>query len=61
MVGVQITRWIKEKITISPNHRITDDQQLIDDFELCNCYFCISFFEHLIRKNKKNDRKYKKM
>ena len=31
-------------INYSPNHRIIDDQQPIDDFELCNCYFCNSFF-----------------
>ena len=32
-------------INYSPNRRIIDDQQPIDDFELCNCYFCNSFFE----------------
>ena len=32
-------------INYSPNHRIIDDQQPIDDFELCNCYFFNSFFE----------------
>ena len=32
-------------IFYSPNRRIIDDQQPIDDFELCNCYFCNSFFE----------------
>ena len=31
-------------IFYSPNRRIIDDQQPIDDFELCNCYFCNSFF-----------------
>ena len=31
-------------INYSPNRRIIDDQQPIDDFELCNCYFCIFFF-----------------
>ena len=31
-------------INYSPNRRIIDDQQPIDDFELCNCYFCNSFF-----------------
>ena len=40
-------------IDYSPNRRIIDDQQPIDDFELCKCYFCISFFEQLILKNKK--------
>ena len=32
-------------INYSPNRKIIDDQQPIDDFELCNCYFCIYFFE----------------
>ena len=32
-------------IDYSANRRMIDDQQLIDDFELCNCYFYISFFE----------------
>ena len=32
-------------IDYSPNRRMIDDQHLIDDFELCNCYFYISFFE----------------
>ena len=36
----------------SPNRRIIDDQQPIDDFGLRNCYFCISFFEYLIPKKK---------
>ena len=40
-------------IDYSPNRRIIDDQQPIDDFELCKCYFCISFFEQLILKMKK--------
>ena len=40
-------------IDYSANRRMIDDQQLIDDFELCNCYFYISFFEQLIQKNKK--------
>ena len=40
-------------INCSPNHRVINDQQPIDDFELCNCFFCISFFKQLIRKNKK--------
>ena len=31
-------------IDYSPNRRMIDDQQLIDDFELCNRYFYISFF-----------------
>ena len=38
-------------INYSPNRRIIDDQQPIDDFELCNCYFCNSFF--LISNTKK--------
>ena len=38
-------------INYSPNRRIINDQQPINDFELCNCYFCNSFFESLIRKN----------
>ena len=37
----------------SPNRRIIDNQQPINDFEICNCYFCNSFFEQLIRTNKK--------
>ena len=32
-------------INYYPNRRIIDNQQPIDDFELCNCYFCNSFFE----------------
>ena len=32
-------------INYSPNRRIIDDQEPIDDFEVCNCYFCISFLE----------------
>ena len=32
-------------INYSPNRRIIDDQQPIDNFELCNCYFCKSIFE----------------
>ena len=32
-------------INYSLNRRIIDDQKPIDDFELCNCYFCDSFFE----------------
>ena len=31
-------------INYSSNRRIIDDQQPIDDFELCNCYFCNHFF-----------------
>ena len=31
-------------INYSPNRKIIDDQQLLDDFELCNCYFCNSLF-----------------
>ena len=29
----------------SPNRRIIDNQQPINDFEICNCYYCNSFFE----------------
>ena len=32
-------------INYSPNCRIINDQLPADDFELCNCYICISFFE----------------
>ena len=32
-------------INCSPNRKIIVGQQPIDDFELCNCYFCNSFFE----------------
>ena len=32
-------------INCSPNRKTIDDQQPIGDFELCNCFFCISFFE----------------
>ena len=31
-------------INYSPNRRIIDDQQPIDDFELCNCCLCNSLF-----------------
>ena len=31
-------------INYSPNRRIIDDQQPIDDFELHNCYFCNRVF-----------------
>ena len=31
-------------INYSPSRRIKDDQQPTADFELCNCYFCNSFF-----------------
>ena len=40
-------------INYSRNCRIINDQLPIDDFELCKCYFCISFFEQLILKMKK--------
>ena len=42
-------------VNYSPNRRIINDQQPINDFELWNCYFCNSFFGQLIRKNKKNN------
>ena len=32
-------------INYAPNRRIIDNQQPINDFELCNCYFCNSFSE----------------
>ena len=32
-------------INYLPNRRIVDDQQSVVNFELCNCYFCSTFFE----------------
>ena len=32
-------------INYLPNPRIVDDQQSVVNFELCNCYFCSTFFE----------------